>query len=312
MQKHRISGRLLVIAGVLAAFAVVAAVASGAHYSDWGSAQKIDEVNGNDSELNTPFLDGCPIQSPDGLSIYMASNRPGGHGGIDIWVARRASADEPFETPVDLPAPINSDADDFCPTPIHGHGLFFVSRRVSEATCGMGDIYFSRENPVHGWSGPLHLACAPAGPNSELDEQGPSYAQGQLYFSRNSAAVPGDIFVSSGNPDSQFGPASPVSELNSAANDIQPNVRKDGLEIVFSSNRGGGVGGQDIWTSERASVDDSWSPASDLLGGVNTASGETRPSLSWDAEQLLFGRSPGPEGMSDVYLATRDGTPTRP
>ena len=58
------------------------------HLSAWAPAQKIDEIGGNSSELNTPFLDGCPIQSPDGLSLYMASNRPGGKGGLDIWVVR--------------------------------------------------------------------------------------------------------------------------------------------------------------------------------------------------------------------------------
>jgi hypothetical protein len=34
--------------------------------------------------VNTEFLDGCPIQAPDGLSLYMATNRPGGLGGMDI------------------------------------------------------------------------------------------------------------------------------------------------------------------------------------------------------------------------------------
>jgi hypothetical protein len=39
--------------------------------------------------------------------------------------------------------------------------------------------------------------------------------------------------------------------------------------------------------------------------GVNTDAAETRPSLSWDAQQLLFGRTPGPEGASDIYMSTR-------
>ena len=68
----------------------------------------------------------------------MASNRPGGKGGLDIWVARRDSVDEPFGAPENLPAPINSAADDFCPTPLRGGRLLFVSRRVTEGvTCGM-------------------------------------------------------------------------------------------------------------------------------------------------------------------------------
>jgi Tol biopolymer transport system component len=96
-----------------------------------------------------------------------------------------------------------------------------------------------------------------------------------------------------------------VAELNSPANDIQPNVRKDGREVVFSSNRTGSQG-QDIWVSSRDSVDDSWSPPTKLGDTVNTAVGETRPSLSWDAHTLYFGRTPGPEGMGDIYVSTRD------
>ena len=57
----------------------------------WVSAQKIDTMGGNHADVNTPSLDGCPIQSPDGLSLYMASNRPGGKGGLDVWMATRSS-----------------------------------------------------------------------------------------------------------------------------------------------------------------------------------------------------------------------------
>ena len=60
---------------------ITAAAASAMHFSAWSTAQKIDGIAGNHADLNTAFLDGCPIQSPDGLSLYMASNRPGGKGG---------------------------------------------------------------------------------------------------------------------------------------------------------------------------------------------------------------------------------------
>ena len=113
-------------------------------FGAWDTAQKIDEIAGNHPDLNTPSQDGCPIQSPDGLSLYIASNRPGRHGGLDIWMASRPSEDDPWGAPVDLPEPINSASDDFCPTPVHKNGLFFVSRRVIDGvTCGLGDIYFT-------------------------------------------------------------------------------------------------------------------------------------------------------------------------
>src|SRR5215213_6142360 len=292
------------------------AAGAGPHFSAWSLAQKIDEIGGNHADLNTSALDGCPIQSRDGLSLYMASNRPGGEGLLDIWVATRPSTSDPWGAPVNLPEPINSAADDFCPTPINGDRLLFVSRRVVPGvTCGLGDIYFARENPAHGWGEPQHLGCDPAGPNSALDEQGPSYVQGRLYFSRSSLP-PGDtgeLYVSEKQGDMSFGAASPIVELNdAAANDIQPNVRKDGREIVFSSNRAGGLGGPDIWSATRASINDAWSAPVNLGPNVNTGFGESRPSLSWDAEQLLFGRAgpagtgEGGTGASDIYVATRE------
>ena len=302
-------------AAVLASFAAAAWFALAADaaqiFSAWGSAQKLDEVAGNSSELNTPAMDGCPIQSPDGLSLYIASTRPGGLGGLDLWVARRPNRQAPWGAPVNLGEPVNSAADDFCPTPIRKGGLFFVSREALPGACGLGDIYFTRFSRQSGWSEPQRLACAPDGPNSALDEQGPSYVasskkSGSLYFSRSSATVPGDIFVSSGVAGGAFGPAAAVSELNDpVANDIQPNVRKDGREVVFSSNRSGTLGGQDIWTATRQNANQPWAGITDLGPAVNTAAAETRPSLSRDGRQLLFGRAPGPEGMSDVYVATR-------
>ena len=139
------------------------------------------------------------------------------------------------------------------------------------------------------------------------DVSGKLRGEKQLYFSRSSANpnVPGEIFMSTRENGARFGPAAPVTALNDpAANDIQPNVRADGLELVLSSNRTGSQG-QDIWVASRASLGDPWSAPVNIGAGVNSAAGESRPSLSRDGSQLLFGRSPGPEGMSDIYQANR-------
>jgi WD40-like Beta Propeller Repeat len=282
----------------------------------WAPAQKIDEIAGNSADVNTTSLDGCPIQSPDGLNLYVASNRPGGRGGLDIWVATRPTTSAPWGAPVNLGEPVNSAADDFCPTPVGKAGLFFVSREPLPGACGQGDIYFTHRTGSSGWAEPARLLCAPAGPNSELDEQGPSWVDvsgklrgpKQLYFSRNSVtpSVPGEIFMSTRQNGARFGPAAAVTALNDAAgNDIQPNVRADGLEVVLSSNRAGTQGAQDIWAATRAGAGDPWSAPVNLGSAVNTAAAESRPSLSRDGRQLLFGRAPGPEGNSDIYVTTR-------
>jgi WD40-like Beta Propeller Repeat len=276
-------------------------------FSAWGPPMSAEAIPGTSADLNTLALDGCPIQSPDGLSLYMASNRQRFAGDLrtdlDIWVARRESVDAPWGAPENL-APVNSTADDFCPTPVRGNGLFFVSRKsVDGVTCGMGDIYFTRFNRVHGWRTPEHLGCAAdGGPNTPLDEQGPSYfeAGGEfLYFSSGP-----EINVSERGSDGSFGPPVAVTALNSPAADIQPNVRKDGREIVFASNRNTDPPHQDIWTSKRSSVDEPWSTPVNLAA-VNTGANETRPSFSWDGRTLYFGRAPGPEGSSDIFVTTR-------
>ena len=52
--------------------------------------------------INTSSTDQSPALSPDGLSLYFASDRPGSLGGVDLWVSRRASHHSAWETPVNL------------------------------------------------------------------------------------------------------------------------------------------------------------------------------------------------------------------
>ncbi len=261
--------------------------------------------------VNDPVAaDGCPIESPDGLSLYIASTRgPGGDN--DIWVATRAEAGDEFAAPTMLPEPVNSDAADFCPTPLRGNQLLFVSTRggidaYGTAACGSGDIYLTRRSPATGlWDPPRNLGCAPAGPNGPGTEYGPSRVEtkaGTLLFFSSGGPLGSntqDIYMSRQQADGSFGPREPVSELNSAADDVMPNVSKDGLELVFASNRPGGEGAFDVYTATRASVDDQWSAAVNLGTEINKGTPETRPSLSWDGERLYFGRA------GEIYVSHR-------
>ena len=77
---------------------------------------------------------GCPIESRDGLSIYMASSQPGGEGDLDIWVAHRPDKEAAFGLAENLGPPVNSPYADFCPTPVGGNYLFFVSTRPAGPT----------------------------------------------------------------------------------------------------------------------------------------------------------------------------------
>ncbi len=291
---HR-SARRLVASGTVATLMIGVLAVSAPVVAKQFAAWSAPSSAGLES-VNTTALEGCAMQSPDGLSLYFASDRAGGDGGVDIWVAYRADTGDAWGVPENLGDTINSAVTDFCPTPVRGKGLFFVSTRK-----GAGDIFFARLNPAHGWTTPLSLGSNVN--SSTLGEAGPSYFEADghvfLYFSRGP-----EIYASEQASDGSWGLAAPVAELNSTVNDNRPNVRKDGLEVVFDSNRVGGSGGQDIWSATRANVADPWStPIS--LAVLNTAAGELRASFSWDGSTLYFGRSPGPVGSSDLFFTTR-------
>jgi len=279
----------------------------GAEPSDWSPAAPV-------VELNSPAADGCPIESPNGRAFYLASTRPGGLGGNDIWVARRSSEAEPWGPPEHIPAPVNAAANDFCPTPLPGNRLLFVSERPGESTCaagpGLGDIYFTRINPHHGPDEPINLGCVSdgTGPNFDGPEFSPSLLTTDdgtwLYFSSTGYDSNMDIYVSAQFPDGSFGPPAKVSELSTAADDRMPNVSRDGLEMVFVSSRTdlpGVHGALDVFVSRRASTSEPWSTPVNLGPNVNTAAAETRPSLSADGERLYFGR------LGDIFISTRSG-----
>ena len=302
----------LVAAAALAAGVALAPIAaSGApHGSDggWGEASSV-------ANINAPEGDGCPIESPDGQSLFIASMRDGLDN--DIWVAPRVGIPGSFGTPVLLPEPINSDAQDFCPTPLDDGSLLFVSSRAGvdaygTSACGGGDIYLT--TPVRGtdaWTAPRNLGCAPDGPNTGDWEYGPSLVTTGsttylFYSSGGNINVAGsaqqDIYASAETGPMTFGPGEPVTELNTPAHDVMPNVSRDGKEVVFASTRHGGQGLFDIYTATRHGsangASGGWSePAA--VSAVNTVGGETRPSLSGDGHRLYFGRA------GDIFVSTR-------
>ena len=304
--------------GMVAAGVLLAGVLAGAmQFEDWSQAVSLESVPGTDPAFNTAFQDGCPAPSKDGLTIYMASNRPGGQGGLDIWAAYRESADDPFGAPVNLGAPINTAADEFCPTPLtDGHTLLFVSTKAGG--CGGSDIYVARDQVKRGWGQPVHLDCTV---NSAGDEASPFFVPeengGALYFSSTRAggftadapgAVTGDadIYVSPVSAEGVVAAPELAPGLNTPSNDFRPNVRRDALEVFFDSNRGGGSGGLDIWSATRLTTSDPWSAPVNLGPNVNSAANETRPYISWGGTTLYFGTTrAGVEGSGDIFFTKR-------
>lgn len=299
---HPRGSMVRILVTVIGLLVIAPQVVQARAFSPWSTAVL-------EAGVNSAAADGCPIESPSGLQLYLASNRDpigGATDSNDIWVAERPSIDAPFGPVVRLPEPVNSTAADFCPTPLHGLRLLFVSARAVPGACGAGDIYMTRNSPTRGWITPRNLGCAAtgAGPNQAGGEFSPSLVTTRegtfLYYSSVGANGLQDIYVSREVSDGVFAPGTPVAELNLPGyTDQMPNVDRSGLEMVFVSDRPGGEGLLDIYASTRASTADPWSAPVNLGTAVNTPAPESRPSLSGDHQRLHFGRS------GDIYVSTR-------
>ena len=174
---------------------------------------------------------------------------PGGLGGLDIWVARR-------------PDPTLWGAPEGRAGQLGGqrllvqrsigtyHSFYFVSNR--SAGCGGADIYMTRLRP-DGWDAPENPGCDV---NSAADEASPfplpEPGKGKvLYFSSvrpggfaadPAGAVPDSDLYMSERHDGSYGTPELVPGANTAFEDGQPNLRRDGRELFFFSNRPGTLG----------------------------------------------------------------------
>ncbi len=141
--------------------------------------------------LNTDDFNAHPTLSPSGKTIVFASNRAGGRGGTDLWIASKDASGE-WQTPVNMGEILNSPEDEISP--------FFAS-------------------------------------------------EDSLYFASDGFGGKGgfEIFLSLRTASKWQSPV-PVVELNSEYDDFDLTLLPDKL-CVFSSNRPGGRGGLDLYSS---------------------------------------------------------------
>jgi Tol biopolymer transport system component len=93
----------------------------------WGAPVNLDLV------VNSPFREQFLSLSPDGLLLLFSdfpgqSPRPGGYGGSDIWITKRASLSAPWQTPMNLGPRVNTSAHEFAPRISPDGGMLYFGR----------------------------------------------------------------------------------------------------------------------------------------------------------------------------------------
>jgi hypothetical protein len=122
----------------------------------WGPPMNLGQT------VNSPYGEICPSISSDGLTLYFSDDwdwaaRPGGLGGDDIWMARRATRGAPWGTAVNVGAPINSTANDVTPT-ISGDGVVLVFASNRAGGYGSYDLWMSTRATIQDeWGAPVNI-----------------------------------------------------------------------------------------------------------------------------------------------------------
>jgi hypothetical protein len=128
----------------------------------WGPAVNLGPT------VNCPTWDYGPSISADGLSLYFASNRPGGYGETDIWVTTRATTEDGWGEPVNLGPAVNNAMYVQGPSiASDGRVLFFESIRPGSGE-GSCDLWMSRRaTTADPWGEPMNLGSPVNTPGGE-------------------------------------------------------------------------------------------------------------------------------------------------
>jgi Tol biopolymer transport system component len=120
-------------------------------------------------KVNSPDFESMPGISSDGLELYFQSNRPGGYGGFDIYVSRRATENDPWGDAVNLGPVVNSAYNDAGPSLSPDGLLLFFQDFSTPRPGGYGgtDLWMARRTSLSDpWGLPANLGSRVNGPTS--------------------------------------------------------------------------------------------------------------------------------------------------
>lgn len=140
-------------------------------------------------QINTDYWDSAPSISPDGKALYFASNRPGGYGGIDLYVAYKNDQGI-WEEASNLGDQINTSGDEQTPF-IHADNQTLYFSSTGWPGFGGADFYVSRKKIDGSWSKPMNLGS----PINTFDNEG------SIAVASNGK----DAFIASDRSDSRGG-----------------------------------------------------------------------------------------------------------
>jgi outer membrane protein OmpA-like peptidoglycan-associated protein len=151
----------------------------------WGDIRKISPV------VNDPkYWDSQPTIAADGITLYFASDRPGGYGGIDLYYTKRDPKSGIWSAPVNLGPNINTKGDEKTPF-IHSDSETLYFSSTGQYGFGGYDIFFVRKNEKGEWDEPVNIGSPINGTSDDAGFFVSTDAQTGYFFSFDEGKVKG-------------------------------------------------------------------------------------------------------------------------
>lgn len=190
------------------------------------------------------YSDTDPVLSPDGRTLYWASDRPAGgkvKHDYDIWKTERTSNGN-WGPPEHLSAPINSDQNEYIASVTRDGTMYFSSARDGGER-GTVDIYRSRLRNGR-YQPPENLRRALNGSDVSFYDLDAVVSPDERTlvvssFGRPDGLGSADMYVSRRDAHGQWSRLRHLRPpLNSSDRDYSPRFAPDGRHLIFSSERG--------------------------------------------------------------------------
>lgn len=223
-------------------------------HDSWGPLQNLGPA------INSAGNDLCPTLTLDGHRLYFVSDRAGGIGKQDLYVARRRNKRDDFgwRPAVNLGSAVNSPDNDFTPALFEDTAGQTVLYFGSDRPGGMGsvDIYSS----LLGYDGTFQPASLVVELSTPWIDERPFVRKDglEMFFDSDRPGTLGstDLWVATRASTSEpwttpinLGPA-----VNSASVEVRPSLSFDGTTLYFNSTRPGGLGSSDIYVTRRTKL----------------------------------------------------------
>ncbi len=149
------------------------------------------------------------------------------------------------------------------------HEDIYISKKATDTTYALGT---SIGNTINTKGHDAAIALSPDGST--------------LFTYNSTGADKGDIFVSKLNGEEWSKPEKLNSNINTSEWEGSCSISSDGMFLYFASERPGGLGGRDLYISERVNGD--WGPAVNLGPNINTPYNDDAPFIHPDGITLFF------------------------